>query len=198
MRMKSPRIPPIEPKDWTAEQNKMLGEDISDVPINLVKEGKVTNVLKTFGRYPELFKAWMGFGRHIMFNSSLEPRQREIAILRIGWLCQCGYEFGRHIIRGQDAGLSESEIKAVAQGAEAGNWSASEQALIKAADELHWDAFVGDTTYAELQKHFSEKQILDIIFTIGQYNLVSMALNTAGVQLEEDENIPEYKSFVGE
>jgi len=193
--MTTPRIPPLEPKDWSEEQSDALGMDIKELQSKIGHEDKVFNILKTLVRYPDLLKAWVGFANHIMFGSSLAPRDREIAILRIGWLCQSGYEFGQHILMGQEAGLNDDEIRAIAEGPNTGSWSAAEQALIKATDELHNDAFVSDATFADLQTHFSEQQILDIVFTVGQYNMVSMALNTAGVQL--DEGIPEYKAFLG-
>jgi len=90
--------------------------------------------------------------------------------------------------------LNDGEIKAIAEGDSAPNWSEAERSLIKATDELHADAFISDVTFAELQKYFDEKQILDVIFAVGQYNMVSMALNTTGVQL--DEGIPEYQAFI--
>ena len=194
MRLSTPRIAPLEPENWSEEQTQALGMDIKDLQASIGAPDKVFNIVKTLIRYPDLFKAWLGFANHVLFNSSLSPRDREIVILRIGWLCQSGYEFGQHILIGRDAGLNDGEIKAIAEGANALNWSEAEQSLIKATDELHADAFIGDATFAELQEHFDEKQILDIIFAVGQYNMVSMALNTTGVQL--DEGIPEYKAFV--
>ena len=194
MRLSTPRIAPLEPENWSEEQTQALGMDIKDLQASIGAPDKVFNIVKTLIRYPDLFKAWLGFANHVLFNSSLSPRDREIVILRIGWLCQSGYEFGQHILIGRDAGLNDGEIKAIAEGANALNWSEAEQSLIKATDELHADAFIGDATFAELQEHFDEKQILDIIFAVGQYNMVSMALNTTGVQL--DDGIPEYKAFV--
>ncbi|PCJ34350.1 MAG: carboxymuconolactone decarboxylase [Cellvibrionales bacterium] len=194
MRLTTPRIPPVEPEDWTEEQLEALGMDIKALQASIGSPDKIFNIIKTLIRYPALFKAWLGFANHVLFNSSLEPRDREIVILRIGWLCQSGYEFGQHIVIGRDAGLNDGEIKAIAVGADAHNWSEAEQVLIKATDELHADAFISDASFAELQKHFDEQQILDIVFAVGQYNMVSMALNTTGVQL--DEGFPEYKSFV--
>ena len=194
MRLTTPRIPPIEPAEWTEEQSQALGMDIKELQASIGSPDTVFNIVKTLIRYPDLFKAWLGFANHVMFNSSLAPRDREIVILRIGWLCQSGYEFGQHIVIGRDAGLNDGEIKAIAEGDSAPNWSEAERALIKATDELHADAFIGDATFGELQEYFDEKQILDIIFAVGQYNMVSMALNTTGVQL--DEGIPEYQSFV--
>ncbi|HEY8492564.1 MAG TPA: carboxymuconolactone decarboxylase family protein, partial [Myxococcota bacterium] len=58
----------------------------------------------------------------------------------------------------------------------------ADRALLRAVDELHGDAFVSDPTWAALTRHFSTQQILDLIFAVGQYQLVSMALNTLGVQ----------------
>ena len=194
MRLTTPRIAPVEPEEWTEEQLQALGMDIKDLQANIGSPDKVFNVIKTLIRYPDLFKAWLGFANHVMFNSSLAPRDREIVILRIGWLCQSGYEFGQHILIGRDAGLNDGEMKAIAVGADAPNWSEAEQALLKATDELHADAFIGNATFAELTEHFEEKQIFDVIFAVGQYNMVSMALNSTGVQL--DEGIPEYKAFV--
>ena len=194
MRLTTPRIPPVEPEEWTEEQSQALGMDIKELQASIGSPDKVFNVVKTLIRYPDLFKAWLGFANHVMFNSSLAPRDREIVILRIGWLCQSGYEFGQHIVIGRNAGLNDGEIKAIAEGDSAVNWSDAERALIKATDELHADAFISNATFSELQEHFEEKQIFDVIFTVGQYNMVSMALNSTGVQL--DEGIPEYKSFL--
>jgi alkylhydroperoxidase family enzyme len=194
MRLTTPRIPPVEPENWTEEQSQALGMDIKDLQASIGSPDKVFNIVKTLIRYPALFKAWLGFANHVLFNSSLSPRDREIVIMRIGWLCQSGYEFGQHILIGREAGLNDGEIKAIAEGDAAANWSEAERALIKATDELHADAFISNATFAELQGHFEEKQIFDVIFAVGQYNMVSMALNSTGVQL--DEGIPEYQAFL--
>ena len=59
-----------------------------------------------------------------------------------------------------------------------------EAALLRAADELHADAFISDKTWNALGERYDTKQMMDVVFAAGQYNLVSMALNTLGVQLE--------------
>ena len=60
-----------------------------------------------------------------------------------------------------------------------------DRVVLSAVDELHADAFIGDPTWQVLAAHFETEQLLDLIFTVGQYNLVSMVLNTLGVQLDE-------------
>ena len=85
---------------------------------------------------------------------------------------------------GKASGLSDAEIARIVQGPDAPGWSAGDRALLRATDELRADAFVSDATWAELSKSLSTQQLMDLVFTVGQYNLVSMALNTFGVQPE--------------
>lgn len=176
MRLKAPRVPPVEPETWTDEQREIFG--------GLRVNNRILNIFKTLANHPKLGKRWLAFANHIMGKSTLTLRDREILILRIGWLCKSGYEWGQHFLIGLECDLSAEEIERVKRGAEADGWSEAERLLLRATDELHADAFISDATWKSLQPFYSTEQLLDIVFTVGQYNLVSMALNTCGVQLD--------------
>lgn len=179
MRLSEPRIYPAELNDLDEETRALLGFSQS-------RSGKrPDNVFTTFARNPALFKHFIVFGSYILTGSSLPPRHREIIILRIGWLCQSAYEWGQHAKIGRRCGLTEEEIRRISNGAEAEGWSKLESVLIRAVDELHQDAFISDQTWICLRDHYDTKQLIDLVFTVGQYNMVSMALNTFGVQLDE-------------
>ncbi len=171
MRLEKPRLQPLTDDQLDPETKERMGDPI-------------LNIFRTLAHHPKLMKRWLVFGNHILSKSSLTPRDREIAILRVGWLCQAGYEWGQHVAIGKQAGLSDEEIDRITRGPDADGWSPAESALLRAADELHEDSFIGDATWASLTEHFSTKQVMDLVFTVGQYQLVSMALNTFGVQLE--------------
>ena len=177
MRMKTPRVPPVAPESWTEEQRSVIG----DLRVN----GRVLNIFKTLANHPKLAKRWLVFANHIMGKSSLSLRDREILILRIGWLCKSGYEWGQHVLIGLECNLDAAEIERIKQGADAPGWTRAESLLLRATDELHADAFITDATWKGLAEFYSTEQLMDIVFTVGQYNLVSMALNTCGVQLDE-------------
>ncbi len=83
----------------------------------------------------------------------------------------------------------------MARGADAPGWSELDRALLRATDELHRDAFISDTTWQALSAHLDTQQLMDLVFTVGQYNLVSMALNTLGVQL--DDGVPGFPDGAG-
>lgn len=177
MRLSKPRIQPLEPGAWNDAQKAALEGQ--------AMRGRVPNIFRTMANHEKLAKRWLVFGNHILSKSTLPPRDREIAILRIGWLCQSAYEWGQHVIIGKRSGISDEEIARLKTNDEAG-WAEHDCLLIRAANELHADAFVCDDTWAGLTKTYNEQQMMDLVFTCGQYNMVSMALNSFGVQLDDD------------
>jgi alkylhydroperoxidase family enzyme len=172
MRLEKPRVAPLSDAEIDPEIRQRIGD------------GPVLNIFRTLAHHPKLMKRWLVFGNHVLGHSTLPPRERELVILRIGWLCRAGYEWGQHVRIGRAAGLSDAEIERIPRGADAPGWSDLERALLRATDELHEDAFVSDATWAALSQHLDTRQLMDLVFTVGQYQLVSMALNTFGVQPE--------------
>ncbi len=170
MRLKTPRLEPLSDAELDPETRERFGT------------GPILNIFRTLAHHPKLMKRWLVFGNHVLAHSTLTPRERELAILRTGWLCRSGYEWGQHVLIARQSGVGDAEIERVAAGPDAPEWRESERALLRAVDELRADAFLTDPTWAALSQHFTKEQILDLIFAVGQYQLVSMALNTLGVQ----------------
>ncbi len=177
MKLATPRLEPIQPEDWTDEIKKTLQPN--------VEKGTVFNIFKTLSHHPDLFRRWLVFGNHVLFKSTLPPRERELIILRIGWLCEAEYEWAQHVLIGKEAGLTAEEIDRIKAGPNARGWSEADKLLLQATDELRKDAFITDATWNGLCQHFDTRQLMDVVFAVGQYNLVSMALNTLGVQLDD-------------
>ncbi|MBI3797331.1 MAG: carboxymuconolactone decarboxylase family protein [Deltaproteobacteria bacterium] len=178
MKLSQPRIAPLTEAEWTDEQRKVLEP--------VYKEGRVYNVRATLARHWEASKKFGVWGYHVMGDTStLSPRERELLILRTGWLCQAEYEWGQHVIYGKAAGLTDAEIARIKEGPDAAGWEPFDAALLRAADELHADAFISDATWAALSKRYRTEQLMDVVFAAGQYTLVCMALNSFGVQLDK-------------
>lgn len=182
-----PRITPLTPDEWTDEQRDLLEP--------FVKSGTDWNVFRTLVRHTALFRRWLPFAGHVLHKQTLSPRDRELLILRIGWLCRSRYEWTQHVQVGMRAGLAEEEIARIADGPDAAGWSAHDAALVRAADELHADACIGEATWHTLAARYSQAQMIDVIFTVGQYNLVSMALNSLGVEI--DAALPRFRRMPG-
>jgi alkylhydroperoxidase family enzyme len=146
--------------------------------------GQVLNLFKMLLNHPKLVRSWGRFGNYILSGSTLSAREREIAILRIGWLNQAEYEWEQHVLIGKRAGLSDAEIDQITIGPKAG-WSRHEAALLQAADDLYENSVVSDETWKTLSESYNTQQMMDLVFSIGQYNLVSWALNSFGVPLDD-------------
>jgi 4-carboxymuconolactone decarboxylase len=176
MRLAKPRVEPLPESEWTDEIREQLPKS---------PDGKIRplNIFTTLARHPKLLKRWQVFGNHVLAKSTLPARERELVILRTGHLCKSGYEFHQHTRIGLASGLTRDEIAKLQR--DASEWSGPDAALIRAADELHADQFISDATWKALSQTWNQQQLMDLVFAIGQYTLVSMALNTFGVQIEE-------------
>ena len=179
IRLSEPRIYPQKESEWDEDARKLIEG------FKKIRKGPVTNIMATLANYSKLYNRWRVFGNHVLFKSSLPPRDREILILRIGWLCQAEYEWGQHVIIGKRAGLNDEEIIQIIEGPNAKGWHTFDATLLRAVDELYIDSFITDETWQKLAVKYTKHQLIDLVFTVGQYNLVSMVLNTLGIQLEE-------------
>ena len=187
MRLKAPRIAPLSDAELTAEQAEVL---------EAFRPGPVLNIFRTLAHAPKALSRFNAWGGYVLSRrNDLPAREREIVILRTGYLCKSGYEWTQHTRIGLREGLTEDEVARIKQGAQAG-WTPADAVLIQASDELHADQFITDATWAELRRHYSEKQCMDVVFTAAQYTQVSMFLNTFGVQLDEGQTLdPDLKGF---
>ena len=143
------------------------------------------NLIRTLSHHPPLMEAWGPFGGYILRGSTLPDRDREMVILRTSWLNEAEYEWGHHARAARAAGMTDEEIRNVAVGENAGPWSSFERYLLRAATELHRRSAISERTWAFLKARYSDQQMIDLIFTVGQYRMVSMALRSIGVELDE-------------
>ncbi|WP_203291536.1 carboxymuconolactone decarboxylase family protein [Maricaulis parjimensis] len=181
MRLKAPRIDPVDLDQLTPDQDEALGP--------FLKTGRVLNIFRTLARAPKGLKRFNLWGGYVLSDKNdLPVREREIVILRTGYLCGSGYEWTQHVAIGQRAGLSDDEIEAIKTGADAPNWSTEDAALLRATDDLVKDHFVSPANWDALD-FLTEKQRMDLVFTCGQYTQVSMMLNSFGVQLDEGQTL---------
>ena len=181
----TPRLEPLATEDWDDRTRQALGT--SGAPRG-PSEGTL-NIFGTLARHPDLLRRWLVFGSHVLGKSTLSARHRELLILRVGWLCHAPYEWGQHVVIARREGITDEEIARVAEGPDASGWERFEAVLMRATDELHADQCISPDTWRDLSAAYDDQQLLDVIFTVGQYTLVSMALNSCAV--ERDDGVDE-------
>jgi len=147
-------------------------------------QGVIPNIFGTLVNHPKLARSWLRFAGYILSRQTLPARDRELAILRIGWLNQAPYEWEQHVLIGQRSGVLKEEIEQIKKGPAAG-WNDHDAAIMQACDDLYENSVVSDATWERLAQRYNRQQMMDLVFTIGQYNLVSWALNSFGVPLHD-------------
>jgi len=147
---------------------------------------KGLNVLGTMARHPALAQAFHTFNGHILFATTLSPRQRELLVLRVAWVRHADYEWTQHVVLARDAGLDDDDIARIAEGPEAPGWPALDQVMVRAVDELLSDAMIGDATWAVLAGELGDQELMDLIFTVGAYDVLAMMFRSLGVELDDD------------
>ena len=168
-------LAPLAPREWPSELENIR-----------VKLGKPLNIHNIMAHHADLTLAWMPYRNHIVANSSLEPRHRELLILRTAANCNASYEWEHHVVRGREAGLSDEEIARVKEGPDAIAWSLQERSLIQAADECHRESLISRQSLQNLALFFDNQQQLDIITTVGMYKTLAIIIKTYRVPMEEN------------
>jgi 4-carboxymuconolactone decarboxylase len=165
------RFAPLAWADMTEAQRTMM-RHVLDGP--RTSAGGPFNVML---RSPVMGDHAQELGAQVRFNSSLEPALREMAILMAARHWTSEYEWYAHkraaLAEGLDAGL----VAAIAAGERPSRMSANEATLHRFVSELLETKRVGDETFAAAKAAFGEQGVVDIVFTLGYYTLVSMLLN---------------------
>jgi alkylhydroperoxidase family enzyme len=179
------RIDPLPPSEWTKEMYEAVSAMSPPEPRHPFppRDGrpKGLNALGTFLHHPALARAFHTFNGHILFATTLSARQRELVILRVAHLRTSTYEWDQHVLLAHDQDITDDEIARVAAGPDADGWDPIEAALVRAADELLDTARISDDTWAVLAAELDTQQLLDLVFTVGAYDLIAMAFLTFGV-----------------
>ena len=139
---------------------------------------------------PQAARKFGQLGQWIRYECSIDPRQREIAILTVGYLARSPYEYSHHTKIGMDFGVTEADINALAAyldgGTDGSHFSAQDLAIIDAAHELTDKPELSDANYARLSDFLSSENLVDLTVTIAFYACVVRVLGAFQMDVEPD------------
>jgi alkylhydroperoxidase family enzyme len=188
--VRAPRIPPLPPDEWGDDVRAgiaALRPTGATQELRRSKGGpKGLNVLGTLAQHPELMQAYHTFNGHILYTNSLDARHRELLVLRVAARRGAEYEWHQHVRIARDLGFGDDDIERIAEGPHAAGWAPFDAALLRAVDELLADAEITDGTWHELAADLDVHQLMDLVFTVGAYDLLAMAFKSFGVELDDD------------
>ena len=173
-----PRVAPLPVAQWTDRHRDLARQYAGD--------GRADNQLHTLLNVPEIVEGLMPFTVYLTEESTLSPRHRELLILRAAWLCGSQPLWATHAARAKDDGMTDAELRRVAEGASAAGWDPLERALLQFADQLFLNSSVTDATWNTLSGSYDEQHLMDAVETVNHFTVLSMIYNSYGVQPDAD------------
>ena len=176
-RLSEPRIPPLPEAEWTTEQRALVETYAPD--------GNPGNALSSLLRVPVLANRVWPVLTYVADDSTLSPRHRTMLILRTAWLTQSANLWATHASRAGEAGLTDDEVRRVAEGPAEG-WSEFESVLIGLADQLFRNASVTDATWDRLSVEYDLYNLMDAVVTVSDTTAQAILFNALGIQPDDD------------
>jgi 4-carboxymuconolactone decarboxylase len=173
------RVAPLPAAEW----DEAVHSALRMMPEERRNPAAAGNAISTFVNHPDLTRSYLTFSFYLLTRSTLEPRLRELAVLRIAHLTSCAYEWDEHVTIGKQAGLTDDDIAALQRGEAAVDF---DQTVLVATDELVTHTRISDQTWAALGVRMDKQQLMDFVFTVGGYHMLAMALNTFGVEPKKE------------
>jgi alkylhydroperoxidase family enzyme len=162
-----------------------LRADVRDLLPLIAPAGRApAETMQILARQPDLLAPFLGWAAALALEGHLPRRDHEILALRVAYNCASDYELAEHAAYARDAGLSDAEIARLAT--VDGSWSEADAALIRAADELDALSTLTDATFAELARRYDAGQLVEILYVIGQYTMLCLVANAAGLTAPND------------
>jgi alkylhydroperoxidase family enzyme len=161
-------------KELVVEIRKTLGLETAEIPA----------VFGLMLKHPGLFRCQIDMAVQL-FHGAISPRERELAILRVDWLCGAPFGWGEHVDIARRHGVSSEEIERVTQGSSAPGWSRHDRAILQGVEELLGNYMISDETWDVLALTWTERQLLEFPILVGQYVATDLQQNSLRVRLGE-------------
>jgi len=141
----------------------------------------------TFALVPDILK----MSRESLFallqpGRALKPRFRELAILRTGIVGDSRFEYSQHLKVARMVGVAEEKLRAIKGWTTSDQFEPAERAVMAAADEMVGRNLIEDATFAELKKHFSDEQIMELVFVIATWRMHGMVVRALHLEYDAD------------
>lgn len=191
MSANGPRIAPLPTDEWAEDAVAAVRAAYGDPFVDrFLASGPdapaMPNVLATLMRHPALAGPFLTYNHMLLTTPTVEPRLRELMVLRVAWHTRSAYEWVQHVRLAPRFEITAEDIDAIALGADADIWSPLEADLLRATDQLLDHYRIDDDTWARLAEHLDERQLVEVAFIVGTYTCLAMAFKSFGLELDPE------------
>ena len=113
-----------------------------------------------FANHPKLALGWLRYNQDLN-NGLLDPRLREIVILRVSWRYRSDYEWVQHVLIAAPLGIGPEHLAGIKEGPEAAIWTPEERDCLRAVDQLTTHHDIDDELWAALSARFDTAEMME-------------------------------------
>jgi 4-carboxymuconolactone decarboxylase len=175
------RIALLKPEEMNAEQLAVHAAAVAG------KRGRAPLPLLAWLHSPELADRAQRLGEYVRYDTMLDPRISEVAILVVARYWTAHYEWAAHKREALCAGVSEATVAAIARGGHPEMALPDEQLVYEFAHALVTRHAVGDELFARATVAFGERGVVELVGVLGYYTLIAMTLNAFEIESGERE-----------
>ena len=144
------------------------------------------NVFRMTANAETAFRPWLAFGGALLSSLELDPRVRELVILRVARLCGSEYEWVQHVPIARSVGATEEQVAAIERGGvDAECFSNDQRAVLRFTTEVVRDVRASDEAFAAVSGTLSPREIVELLMVIGQYMMLARVMATSDMELDE-------------
>jgi alkylhydroperoxidase family enzyme len=176
------RIEPLPVEEWGEEARRVLPAYLRRPELYLSdgpEAQPMPGALGLLAHQLPLGQGWLAFNEVLAQQTALDVRLRELVVLRVAWRTRSAYEWAQHVRIGHQAGLSTEQLHAIPAGPAHDEWAPVERVVLAATDEMIDDHAVGDRTFDQLTRFFSDAELLELLFVAGAYLCFAVVTNSA-------------------
>jgi 4-carboxymuconolactone decarboxylase len=177
-----PRMAPVRQEEMTDSMHAFLQKWSGGI----FRRADSNPVLLTFAHHPHLADLFSQFNIHLLSTNTLPVKQRQIAIMRVAWICKATYMWSSHLSTSIRCGLEPEMFRPIQAGADDPYFTEFERVVIRATEELVNDRKIGDVNWRALMNEWNDQQMLDFLFTVGAYVTIAGVMRSTGVQRNPD------------
>ena len=156
--------------------------------ISAGRRGNLINIYRLLLHSPPIAATWFEHVNAVRWKTQLQPRLREILIVRVALINRVEYVIAQHVPKLALAeGVSLEECDALRDWRDSGLFSAAERAALDYADAMTQEVVVSDEIFAALRPLFKDQEIVELSVLIGTYNMHNRVLQALQIDLEKTE-----------
>jgi 4-carboxymuconolactone decarboxylase len=161
--------------------------EVAEIFQKMTERGvKIQNVYRVMGNSQAAFIPFMRFGNALLQRTSLDPKIRELVVLRVATLTGSKYEWQQHESIALEFGVTPAQVATIGDWERSAAFDARERAILRYIDGVTRDVEVDDETFAGVRALFDDTELVELTLTIGFYGMLARFLGPLQVDLEDE------------